>query len=250
MKNFKKVISVAMVAAMAVSVFACSSDTAETSETSAEVVTNGISYADYVAADLDTEVTVDVYVQATQGWWEDSITVYAADRDGAYFIYGMACSEEDAALLVPGTMIEVTGYKSEWSGEIEITDATFTFVEGADTYVADAMDLTADFGNEEALLANQNVFFSMNDLTVVESADGAAFLYSWDGSGSQGDDLYFTVSNGEATATFTVESYLTGADTEVYQAVENLQVGDTINVEGFLYWYEGVNPHITSVTVQ
>ena len=23
----------------------------------------------------------------------------------------------------------------------------------------------------------------------------------------------------------------------------------TIDMEGFLYWYEGVNPHITSVTV-
>ena len=31
------------------------------------------------------------------------------------------------------------------------------------------------------------------------------------------------------------------------EAVEALNVGDTIDVEGFLYWYEGVNPHITSV---
>ena len=28
-----------------------------------------------------------------------------------------------------------------------------------------------------------------------------------------------------------------------------LEVGQTIDCEGFLYWYEGVNPHITSVTV-
>ena len=27
-------------------------------------------------------------------------------------------------------------------------------------------------------------------------------------------------------------------------------VGDVIDMEGFLYWYEGVNPHITSVTVK
>ena len=27
-----------------------------------------------------------------------------------------------------------------------------------------------------------------------------------------------------------------------------LQIGDVIDMEGFLYWYEGVNPHITSVT--
>ena len=38
-----------------------------------------------------------------------------------------------------------------------------------------------------------------------------------------------------------------GADTDVYQAVEALNVGDTIDVAGFLYWYQGANPHITSV---
>ena len=27
-----------------------------------------------------------------------------------------------------------------------------------------------------------------------------------------------------------------------------IQIGDKIDMEGFLYWYEGVNPHITSVT--
>jgi len=26
-------------------------------------------------------------------------------------------------------------------------------------------------------------------------------------------------------------------------------VGDVVNVEGYLYWYEGVNPHITAISV-
>jgi len=30
--------------------------------------------------------------------------------------------------------------------------------------------------------------------------------------------------------------------------VQGLNSGDKIDMEGFLYWYEGVNPHITSVT--
>jgi hypothetical protein len=30
--------------------------------------------------------------------------------------------------------------------------------------------------------------------------------------------------------------------------VEALQVGDVIDAEGFLYWYNGANPHITKVT--
>ena len=35
----------------------------------------------------------------------------------------------------------------------------------------------------------------------------------------------------------------------LYAAVKNLQIGDVVDMEGFLYWYEGVNPHITSLTV-
>jgi hypothetical protein len=45
-----------------------------------------------------------------------------------------------------------------------------------------------------------------------------------------------------------VESYLTGDGTAAYDAVEALAIGDTIDLEGFLYWYDGVNPHITGVT--
>ena len=35
---------------------------------------------------------------------------------------------------------------------------------------------------------------------------------------------------------------------EVPEDAKNLSIGDKIDMEGFLYWYEGVNPHITSVT--
>ena len=86
----------------------------------------------------------------------------------------------------------------------------------------------------------------------VEAAndDGDAFLYKWDGSGTEGDDLYFNVSLDGNTYTFTVESYLCDKDSDVYKAVQNLKVGDVVDMEGFLYWYEGVNPHITSVSVQ
>jgi hypothetical protein len=87
-------------------------------------------------------------------------------------------------------------------------------------------------------------------MTVEDAGDGSAFLYKWDGSGSDGDDLYFNVSSNGQTYTFTVESYLCDNTTEVYNTVKNLNIGDTVDMEGFLYWYEGVNPHITSVTVK
>lgn len=201
-----------------------------------------MTYAEYAAADLDTEVTIEAYVQAKQSWWENQATVYTQDKDGAYFLYNMACSEDDYALLVPGTKIKVTGYKSEWSGEVEITDATFEIEEGS--FVAEAIDVTDLLGTDE-LVEKQNQFVSFSNMTVESEA-----LYKWDGSGSDGDDLYFDVSSNGETYTFTVESYLCDNTTEVYETVKNLQVGDVVNMEGFLYWYEGANPHITSVAVQ
>jgi hypothetical protein len=97
-------------------------------------------------------------------------------------------------------------------------------------------------------------FYHMNGLqgggSFNRSAACEEFTYGADGSGAQGDDLYFKVSDGTDVHTFTVESYLCDKDTDVYKAVESLNVGDTVDLEGFLYWYEGANPHITSVTVK
>lgn len=214
----------------------------------ADVKSEGVmTYAEYVAAPLDSEVVIETYVQAKQSWWEDKATVYTQDKDGAYFLYDMACSQADYDKLIPGTKIKVTGFKSEWSGEVEVTDASFEIIEGS-TYIAAAADVTSLLGTDD-LISHQNEFVSFKGMTV-EPADGngATFLYKWDGSGQDGDDLYFNVSLNGNTYTFTVESYLCDNTTDVYAAVKNLQVGDVIDMEGFLYWYEGVNPHITSVT--
>lgn len=226
-------------------------ETETAAEAAAEEKSEGVmTYAEYAAADVDTEVVIEAYVQAKQSWWEDKATVYTQDQDGAYFLYDMACSEEDYEKLVPGTKIKVTGFKSEWSGEVEIIDATFEIEEGS--YIAEAEDVTALLGKDE-LIENQNKFVAFKGMTVEaagQDADGndVAFLYKWDGSGQDGDDLYFNVSLNGETYTFTVESYLCDNTTDVYNAVKNLQIGDVIDMEGFLYWYEGVNPHITSVT--
>lgn len=206
-----------------------------------------MTYAEYIAADLDTEVVVETYVQAKQSWWEDKATVYTQDEDGAYFIYQMACSEEDYEKLTPGTKIRVTGYKSEWSGEVEITDATFEIIDG--NFVAEPLDVTDLLGTDE-LINHQNELVSFTDMTVEDAGNGEAFMYNWDGSGTDGDDLYFNVSVNGETYSFVVESYLCDNTTDVYAAVKNLAIGDVVSMEGFLYWYEGANPHITSVTVK
>ena len=282
----KKTLAVVLTMGLALSFVGCGSKAAtETAETATEAVSEAVetateaaseaaaeavseaaeavaddaksegvmTYAEFAAAELETEVVVETYVQAKQSWWEDKATVYTQTEEGAYFLYNMACSEEDYAKLEVGTKIRVTGYKSEWSGEVEITDATFEFVEDGDTFVAEATDVTSLLGKDE-LIDLQNQYVSFTDMTVEASTDAdgneVAFLYNWDGSGSQGDDLYFNVSIDGNTYSFTVESYLCDKDSDVYKTVEGLNVGDVVDLEGFLYWYEGVNPHITSVTVK
>ena len=217
-------------------------------EESTEVVEPQVqvmSYAEYAAAEVDDPVVIEAYVQANQSWWDGKLTVYAQDKDGAYFIYNMACaSQEDADKLVPGTKIRVTGYKAEWAGEVEIAeDATYEIIAG-DTFIAEPVDVTELLGTD-ALIEKQNQKVAFKGMTVESEA-----LYKWDGSGKAGDDLYFNVSVNGNTYTFTVESYLCGADTEVYKTVKALKKGDVVDLEGFLYWYEGVNPHITAAIVK
>ena len=69
-------------------------------------------------------------------------------------------------------------------------------------------------------------------------------------NGEPGDDIYLTLGYNGASYNFCVEVYLTGTDTDVYKTVGTLKTGDKIDVECFLYWYEGANPHITAITVQ
>lgn len=226
---------------------AVSSEAASTEATESTAEVPVMSYADYAAAEVDSPVCVETYVQAKQSWWEDKATLYTQSPDGAYFIYDMAVSQEDYDKMVPGTKLLVTGYKAEWEGEVEIIDATYEILEG-DTFVAEATDVTDQLGTD-TLVDFQNQFVSFKGMTVEAANDaGDAFLYKWDGSGSDGDDLYFNVSKDGQTYSFTVESYLCDNTTDVYNAVKALNVGDVVDMEGFLYWYQGANPHITSVT--
>ncbi|MBQ9940395.1 MAG: hypothetical protein IJO74_02520 [Clostridia bacterium] len=195
-----------------------------------------MTYEEYMAAELDSPVVVETFVQAKQSWWQDKATVYTQNSDGAYFIYEMACSEEDYAELVPGTKIKVKGFKSEWSGEIEIVDATFEIMEN-EIFVANPMDATALLGTDE-LIAHQNKLVSFSGMTV-ESIE-----YK---NGEPGDDIYVTLSKDGVSYNFCVEVYLTGTESEVYNTVGTLEAGNTVNVEAFLYWYEGANPHITAI---
>lgn len=238
----KKLIAMLLVLTMAACLFGCANTDAgkTTTEATTEATTDDsvMTYAEYAAAELDSEVTVSFTVQATQSWWDGKITVYGQDKDGGYLAYNMACSEEDAAKLV-GSVIKVTGYKAAFEGEVELGEgATFEFVEGAEPFTAEAIDLTEKMASDE-IINYQNQLAAFKGLTV------KAISFKNDG----GDDIYLTLTKGEQDYNFCVEVYLTGTETDVYTTAAALKAGDVVDVEGFVYWYQGMNPHITAITV-
>ena len=168
---------------------------------------------------------------------DNKITVYLQDPDGAYFIYELQCTEEDAAKLTKGVKIKVTGFKGAWAGEVEVMDGTFEFVE-SEKWIAPVFDATALLGTDE-LIEHQNEFVCFKGMTI-ESIE-----YK---NGEPGDDIYVNLSKDGKTYSFCVERYLTAPGTDVYEAFATLKAGDVVDVEGFLYWYEGVNTHITAVS--
>ena len=246
----KKFLAVLLVLMLAVSFAACGKGKEEAKPDPNAKGEGVMTWSEYVDAELDAEVVIEAYVQAKQSWWDDKATLYLQDPDGAYFVYNASCTQENYEKLGAGQKVKVTGYKTAWSGEVEIAEgATIEIEEG--TWLAEALDVTALLGTDE-LLAHQNEYVAFKGMTVEPSkdADGkeVPYLYKWNGTGTEGDDLYFNVSLDGNTYTFTVESYLCDKDTDVYKAVQALQIGDVIDMEGFLYWYEGVNPHIIKVS--
>ena len=198
----KKLIAMLLALTMVLALAACTAEPAPTESTPApsestpaDETSKAMTYEEFMAAEADAEVTIESYVQATQGWWDNTIVIYLQGPDGAYFSYGTKCSEEDAAKLVPGTKVRITGTKAVFNGEVEVMDGTFEFVEGADTYVAEAMDATALLGTEEL---EQH----MNKLVSVKGVTLKAVEYK---NGAPGDDIYVTVTLNDVDYSFCVE---------------------------------------------
>jgi len=234
----KKMFAMLMAMLMMLSLAACAG-TDEKAEDQAEVKGEGVmTYEEYAAAEMDAEVVIETYVQGKQSWWDNKGTFYTQDKEGGYFLYEMPCTEEEYNKLEVGTKIKVTGYKTEWSGEVEIVDASFEILEGK--YVAEPMDATELLGKDE-LINHQNKLAIFKDMTI------EAIEYK---NGEPGDDIYVTVSKDGNSYSFCVEVYLTDPDTDVYKTVGELEVGDKVDVTGFIYWYEGVNTHITEIKVK
>ena len=246
----KKLLVLLMAAVMIFALVACDGTagtepttaptTAPTAEPTAEP-NKALTYEEYAAIEVEEggeqkPVVIECYVQGKQSWWQDKACIYGQDENGGYYIYNATCTEAVYNQLAIGTKIRVTGYKTVWAGEYEIAEgATFEIVDGS--FTAEAKDLTSLLGKEE-LINYQNQKAAFKGLTISE------IKYK---NGEPGDDIYVTVSYNGAEYSFCVEVYLTGTESDVYKTVGELQVGDVVDIEGFLYWYNGANPHITAI---
>ena len=249
----KKIVTLLLALTLLVSLAACGksgSNWANPAVKSSDAMT----WAEYTAAADDTPVVIEAFIQGVYAYSAEygNTSLFLADADGAYFVYRLPCTAEEYAKFEYGQKIRITGYRASWAGEIEVAaDAQFELLDGK--WIPAAVDATAFLGTDE-LVNYQNAAVTFTGLTVAPSTDAdgneVAFLYNWDGSGQDGSDLYFNVTANGQTYTFTVETDQTAADSDVYAAVKALNVGDTVDVEGFLYWYEGPQPHVTSVTVK
>ena len=110
----KKITALLLTFVLAFACMACGSN--EAANNDADVKSEGVmTYAEYAAAALDTEVVVETYVQAKQSWWENKATIYTQDKDGAYFIYEMACTEADAAKIIKTLKTAVSDLERTYS---------------------------------------------------------------------------------------------------------------------------------------
>ena len=212
----------------------------------------GVGYEDFKNAQVGQQVTIESYILAktAKNDW-GNVNLYLQDDNAAYYVYRMAVTDAQYDELVVGKRIKITGEKASWKDENEFAEGTSTFeMMSGDSYSPAALDVTANFGNTEELIKKQNFFVAFKGLSIVADEQGNAWTYKYNGSGEEGDDIYFYVELNGVKYQWLIESDLCGINTDVYKAAKQLKAGDTVDLEGFLYWYNGPQPHITKITVK
>ena len=253
----KKIVACMLVLLMALAAVGCAKKTeAPAAEKDIFAKSEGVmSYADYVAAEDGADIVIEAFVQAiAYNATNGNASLFLADKDGAYYLYRMPCTDADAAKLTVGSKIKVTGQRGTWSGELEVAEGTATYELLEGNYIAPAVDVTDDMDADDVLIQKMNQRIAIKGAEVVASpiegdATEYVFWYGWENTAQPGEnaDLYFNVAVNGVNYNLCVESDECGQDTDVYKAVEGLKIGDKVDLEGFLYWYNGANPHITSV---
>ena len=205
-------------------------------------------FQEFLAAEDDSPVTVEGYVQAKEARRDGCCSLYMQNEEGAYYLSRMRCSQEEYESLKTGRKIRVKGYKAHWNDAIEISDASFSLMEG--NLITEAADVTALIGSD-ALIQHQNEKAVFRGMTVELMPDGHSVWYrGWDNTASAEEDseLWFRASSAGTVCVFTIKPSLCENSDEVIETLQQLQAGDRVDLTGFLRFYNGVLPRITANT--
>lgn len=214
----------------------------------AEKMSGVMSFQAFLAAEDDSPVTVEGYVQAKEERRDGCCGLYMQNEEGAYYLSRLRCTQQEYDTLKTGRKIRVNGYKSHWNDAIEISDASFTLLEG--NLIAEAEDVTALIGSD-ALLQHQNEKVAFSGMTVEVMPDGHSVWYrGWDNTAPAEEDseLWFRASSGGMVCDFTIKPSLCENRDEVLETLQQLQAGDRVDLTGFLRFYNGALPRITAIT--
>jgi len=220
-------------------------------------------YATFMEAETGDLVAIEGYIAAKQSWWANKATMYlVGDTDGeGYFIYEMAMTEDVYNNVYKiGTKVRIYGAKANYAGEHEISGEYINYdlsgvIEG-EMPEANPIDLTYSV-DDEVLIDYQNAKFTatlkVKEYTTTDQnatvATNGAYGYKGD---EPTDDLYFILEDQAGNVlNCCVEKYLTSTYAAVKGVLmdEDFAVGKVVTVEGYMYWYNGANPHITSITI-
>lgn len=198
-------------------------------------------YEEYMAAPINQKVTIHAYVQAYEDLLEDedgndTVTLYLQDLDGGYYVYDMPILEMDYDHLKKGQEIYVTGTKTEWDGETEIIEAS-SYRIGNGSWTAEAFDIDDILTNEDALKEHMNQLAELQNLTVTDVQLPE----------QEGGDINIICTKDDTSVPVVIVSALYDEDSDEYNQAEDLQAGDAIDVQGFLYWYQQ-KPQIHAVS--
>ena len=213
-----------------------------------QIPTNIMTYEEFMAAEVGSTVTVESNVQAVQIHADGTVSLYLQDADGgAYYVSSMTYTPDQANKFTKGARIIVTGELVTVNDHIEIGGSVrFQMVDGGTKYVAPATEIEYEYYyyHEFATYMNRRVTLDGIVISRIEFADGAA------SAGESDDDIYVFVRLKDGTELcFCVERDLTGPETEVYQVCGHLLAGQTVNLEGFLYWNDDAYLHITDCEI-
>ena len=226
--------------------------TTKAPEPTTTVATNVLSYDEYIAAEVGSEVTIEAYITGRTTWYNNAASFYLADDNGGYYVYNLPCTEEEYASLVIAKKLQVTGAKDEWKGEVEINCQTATENAGwqlCDGEVFNPSSTNITSIDKEVLDNYKNQSVKALGLTVTKAP--YTNFEDFTLAPKAGTDVYVEVTDGTNTFLFVVEAYLEDSlyDSSTYKNVCALHVGDKVVLEGFIYYWENPQMQITKCDI-